>query len=184
MHDLENSAESDSDAGASGILPHPFLLFLRSLNAWFNFLHSSGKWPAWNEFLKEAAAATVGKTTRKLSSNDPLVILPSCRDMEMDSCTCLRCKAADLMENPQLYPAMPDEVWQAAAAMLDPAAGPISDEEALHIAQARRADDPAVDAWDPPAPSWDVKEAAGDADTLSSTRTTLPELPRCDQRSD
>ena len=121
------------------VLPHPFLLFLRTLNAWFNYLHKSEKWPEWKSYLNDQALPIgTPPLKRKLTSNDPLVILPSCCDMDIDSCTCVLCKAADVCENAELYPALPDGVWQAAMAAVNPAGSPITDEEALQIAELRR----------------------------------------------
>jgi hypothetical protein len=126
---------------AAGVLPHPFLLFLRSLNAWFNALHSSGGWPEWSAYLARQGAVTISGRARRLGPADPLVLLPSCRDMDIDSCSCLMCKAADAYGRPELYPVLPDKVWRAVTAVLHPGiveGWPITEEEAGCIARLRR----------------------------------------------
>ena len=173
------------------VLPHPFLLFLRSLNAWFNYLHLSGIWQEWNQYLATQPKKAIGKSRkRKLVNTDPLVILPSCRDMDIDSCRCVQCKAADVCENAELYSTIPDEVWQAAMAMMNPASGsPITDEEAQRILDLRRfIPDEVVSSDDEGgarAPGDEGKvlcedsaqDSAAETDAVFSTRTTRTGLP-------
>ena len=97
-----------------------------------------GTWEDWKDHLEAARPVRVGDTERKLSAEDPLVILPSCRDMDIDACGCILCKAADLRENFDLYPQVPDEVWHATYKTQDPTAEPITEAEAQGIASLRR----------------------------------------------
>ena len=173
-------------------LPHPFLLFLRALNAWFNCLHSCGTWPDWNAYLANELAnnreVEIKGVRRKLSSKGTLVLLPSCRDMDMDTCTCMLCKAADVFDNPELYPVVSDDEWRAVTSVQDPTASPISEEEAEMISMLRRRliSDGAWEADvgnEAEALRDGGDEAPGkaederDSDALCSTRTTVPELP-------
>ena len=173
-------------------LPHPFLLFLRALNAWFNCLHSRRSWPDWNAYLenelKKNRKVEIKGEWRKLSSKGTLVLLPSCRDMDMDTCTCMLCKAADVFDNPELYPVVSDDEWRAVTSVQDPTASPISEEEAEMISMLRRRliSDGAWEADvgnEAEALRDGGDEAPGkaederDSDALCSTRTTVPELP-------
>ncbi len=138
-------AASDSglpDDGASAgsdstVCPHPFLLFLRSLNAWFNFLHSGGRWPDWSAHLEKQGRVKVGDKSRTLCPTDTLVILPSCRDIDKDCCSCILCKAADVSENEHLYTDMSTEVREAVFAVMFQT-GPVTEEEILQILRLRR----------------------------------------------
>jgi len=186
-----DSGSPDDGASAgrdSTVCPHPFLLFLRSLNAWFNFLHSNEHWGAWSAHFKENQLCTLGGRERTLCYADPLVILPSCRDINKDCCSCILCKAADVSENEHLYPDLSSELREAVFAVLYQA-GPVSDEEKLQILQLRRgsADDSASadgesgqragDEIDKVALYAAAAQGSSDPDATISTRTTMTELP-------
>jgi hypothetical protein len=119
-------------------LPHPFLLFLKALNAWFNCLHLCRTWPDWNTYFDKERSTTIEGTRRRISHACPLILLPSCRDMDMASCACMLCKSADVVEDVEVYPLVSDKEWRAVTSMLDPTAPPITEEEAGLISKVRR----------------------------------------------
>jgi hypothetical protein len=182
------SPDDGASAGSdSTVCPHPFLLFLRSLNAWFNFLHSYEHWGAWSAHLKKEEQCTVGNKTRTLCSADTLVILPSCRDIDKDCCSCILCKAADVSDNEHLYPDLSSELREAVFAVLYQA-GPVSDEEKMQILQLRRgsADSTSADGESGQRAGDEIDKVAlyvaaaqgsADPDGAISTRTTMTQLP-------
>jgi hypothetical protein len=172
-------------------LPHPFLLFLRALNAWFNCLHLFKTWPDWNTYFAREHSVTIDGVRRKIPSACPLVLLPSCRDMDMDSCTCMLCKSADVVYSPELYPVVSSDEWRAVTTVQDPTASPITEEEAEMISMMRRRLVP-DGSWESDIENQAeagatmtggdaaARKAAGgdrDSDGLCPTRTTVPELP-------
>jgi hypothetical protein len=86
-------------------------------------LHSKGQWGAWSTYLAGKDPVRIGGVTRTLEMgldlSVPLVLLPSCRDVEIDGGDCIFCKAADVCENPDLYVQLSDELLQAAQGILD-----------------------------------------------------------------
>jgi hypothetical protein len=183
-------------------LPHPFLLFLRALNAWFNCLHLCRTWPDWNTCFDKEPSEIIDGRRRKISHTCPLILLPSCRDMDMASCTCMLCKSADVVENAELYPVVSDDEWRAVTSAQDPTASPITEEEAGMISKLCRRMVPG-EAWeedvgdeaeagetgtggdeasgdggdDAPGKAVGGGRNKGNSSGLFSTRTTVPELP-------
>ena len=146
--DLSDEADDEGQAGGDSrnSLPHPFLLFLRSLNAWCNFLHTQHKWSAWNEHLQKLEPVHIGTRSCTLDSKVPLVLLLSCRDVEIDGGDCIYCKAADVCENPSLYSGLSDDLLQAAQAILQHSKS-VTDEEAEKILGLKRDDSAGADSY-------------------------------------
>ena len=188
--DLSDEADDEGQAGGDSrnSLPHPFLLFLRSLNAWCNFLHTQHKWSAWNEHLQKLEPVHIGTRSCTLDSKVPLVLLLSCRDVEIDGGDCIYCKAADVCENPSLYSGLSDDLLQAAQAILQHSKS-VTDEEAEKILGLKRDDsegadsDPASERKGDGAAEEEGQRSPGSQeglDALLSTRATAERLPEKD----
>jgi hypothetical protein len=132
-----DEAWSDEAAGADKtLLPHPFLVFLRSLNAWCNHLHSNHKWDEWDMYLAQQKPVQIGKQEEQhtLDQSVPLVLLPSCRDVEIDGGDCVFCKASDVWNHPDLYPQAYDRHFLAAQLIpIQSESASVTDEDAREI---------------------------------------------------
>ena len=111
--------------------PHPFLVILRSINAFYNMLHRLQLWPAWADRLAAA---------RPELQQEALVLLPSCVDCSPREPDCLCCKAAVIRAAPQRYPGLSERTYEAAADVLY-MVRVIDEEEARLILEARAGDD-------------------------------------------
>ena len=90
--------------------PHPFLLVLRAMNAWCDFLHFYQAWPEWTKHIQRIA-----KSLHKdeiLSTR--LVILPGCCDVSSYEPDCILCKCNCLITSPELYCDLPEDLLEKA----------------------------------------------------------------------
>ncbi len=91
--------------------PHPFLLVLRAMNAWCDYLHLYQVWSEWTQHIQ--------RITKGLSDGDELlrarlVILPGCCDVSRYEPDCIMCKCNCLITSPELYLDLPENLLEKA----------------------------------------------------------------------
>lgn len=91
--------------------PHPYLLLLRALNAWFDYLHSYKVWPEWTHHIKEIAK---GSPHGGALLSARLVLLPGCCDVSRYDPDCVQCKCNCLITSPELYGDLPEDLLEKA----------------------------------------------------------------------
>ena len=100
----------DSDFGNS----HPFVLALKAINSWFNFLHQSNQMPEWVEYYIKNA--TLAKLLRK---GTPVVSMLTCRDHAGGLQSCLLCKYNEMLTAPFRFVDLDSDIIELARAYLD-----------------------------------------------------------------
>jgi hypothetical protein len=100
----------DSDFGN----PHPFVLVLKSINAWFNSLHRSNQMPEWVQFYSKNA-----KLAKLLRNGTPVVSLLACRDHAGGLQSCLLCKCNEMLTAPSRFVDLDSDILELARAYLD-----------------------------------------------------------------
>jgi hypothetical protein len=111
--------------------PHPFLVALRSMNAWLFSCQREARMEAWTNFLKSRNCEGLAET--------PLLLLPACRDYHTDFMTCLLCKSREILDNPDKFQGVDSDVWELAQAC-SYGLEDLSDEEIDRLDQVRLRD--------------------------------------------
>jgi hypothetical protein len=91
--------------------PHPFLLVLRGMNAWCDYLHLHKAWPKWTEHIQKIAKKERGGNELIRAR---LVILPGCCDVSRYEPDCILCKCNCLITSSEMY-------WDLADSLLEKA---------------------------------------------------------------
>jgi hypothetical protein len=89
--------------------PHPFLLVLRAMNAWCDFLHFYQAWPEWTKHIQRESLLRKDDILRTR-----LVILPGCCDVSRYEPDCILCKCNCLITSPELYCDLPEDLLEKA----------------------------------------------------------------------
>ena len=100
----------DSDFGN----PHPFVLALKAINSWFNFLHRSNQMPEWVAFYSKIA-----KLSKLLRKGTPVVSMLACRDHAGGLQSCLLCKCNEMFTAPFRFVDLDSDILELARAYLD-----------------------------------------------------------------
>jgi hypothetical protein len=120
--------------------PHTFLLVLRALNCWFDWIHLKKIWPDWNTYFDRCLHRIKNVKMRNALRKARLVILPSCCDLNALDPDCVLCKCHILLNRPDAYPEIPCDLFEAAQMLVHGQVEPSwSDcQEILHLRPAER----------------------------------------------